>query len=171
MPTISNIPPAMLYEHVHWHMNVHSMEPLPQQAFLVWHNGYIKRFHNWVGSLPSNERPDSGSIEPWLAVPNELKEASLGWNQVREEAEDRLQQAVAEFDSLEALGVHIQQHLHGWMHVAGETLWSEPMLRSYVSPISTYFWQLHGLIDHWLKEWIGSRSDAEMSGVVHSILL
>lgn len=37
---------------------------------------------------------------------------------------------------------------------AAEALWSEPVLLTFESPRSTYFWQLHGLIDHWRQQWV-----------------
>jgi PASTA domain len=40
-------------------------------------------------------------------------------------------------------------NIHGWMHNAAATQFGESVLSTLDSPLSTYFYQLHGLIENW----------------------
>jgi len=144
----------MVQEHLHWHHHVHHTEDKPSEAFLVLHQGFIARFHTWVGTLAESERPDADSISAWHAVPEVLKETALGWSKRRADAEHRLSVDIGSFDSLEELGEFIESSLHGWLHGASAEYWNEPVMATFQSPRSTFFWQLHGLIDHWRQRWV-----------------
>ena len=148
MPRIANIPEAMIQEHIDWHRHVHHRASRPGEEFLVWHHGYLGRFHDWVEKLPENEKPGAAAINPWSAIPGELKEADLGWTPRLGRAEARIE-AMQGFHSLDELGDYIDAAVHPWLHQASAIAWSEPVLATFESPRSTYFWQLHGLIDGW----------------------
>lgn len=162
MPTIANLPAEMVTEHVNWHVNVgnpgaggraiQEMAPGSGEEFLVWHKGFIERFHDWVGTLPSNEKPNANAISPWTEIPQMLKMSMNGWNPSRAAQETQLQDW-SNFSSLDDLGMFLEWGLHGWLHFASSTMFGETVLLSFESPKSTYFWQLHGLIDHWRAEY------------------
>ncbi len=97
MPLIQNIPQAIISEHVAWHSQPgnptaggRGINPWPPtgggpalgsgEEFLVWHEGFVQRFRQWVGGLPENQRPDAAAIESWQAIPLMLKMSMLGWN-------------------------------------------------------------------------------------------
>lgn len=153
MPRIENIPQPMILEHIDWHEHVHHRAARPGEEFLVWHQGYLERFHDWVNSLSAEDQPDSESIKPWEAIPGELKVSDLGWHSFHKAAEKRIE-AMSDFSSLEELGDYIDARVHDWLHGASAIAWSEPVLGTYESPRSTYFWQLHGLIDYWREKWV-----------------
>lgn len=172
MSNIENIPEEMITEHINWHtrpgntaVGGRAINPWPSgstdatagsgEEFLVWHKGYLERFNNWVASLPGGEKPDAGSIEPWTSIPIGLKMGMVGWNSNRAEDETRLQN-MSNFSTLDELGSFLEWGLHGWLHGASAQMWSEPVLTSFSSPRSTYFWQLHGLIDGWRQQWVDS---------------
>ncbi|TDJ00723.1 MAG: hypothetical protein E2O76_04565 [Caldithrix sp.] len=54
---------------------------------------------------------------------------------------------MSNFGSLDELGRFLEWSLHGFLHNAAAGMWNEQILLSFQSPRSTYFWQLHGLID------------------------
>jgi len=169
MSAIQNIDRAMIDEHVAWHSKAGNpaqggrvINPWPPggggpaagsgEEFLVWHQGYLQRFRDWVALAPA-ERPDPDSIRAWTEIPMMLKMGMVGWNQQYAQDEARLQDMTS-FATLDELGRFLEWGLHGWLHRAAASMWNEPVLTTYESPRSTYFWQLHGLIDHWRQQWI-----------------
>lgn len=170
MSRIQNIPENMIEKHVNWHTRPGdsdnggrsidpwlsgSIDPTPGsgEEFLVWHHGYIQRFYEWVETLPVTERPDEAEIAAWKDIPVGLKMGMVGWNQQR--ARDvALLRDMSNFATIDDLGRFLEWGLHGWLHGASASMWNEPVLRSYESPKSTYFWQLHGLIDYWRQQWV-----------------
>lgn len=176
MPNINNIPQPMIDEHVAWHsrpgnssVGGRRINPFPPfgrrpalgsgEEFLVWHSGYIDRFRQWVDGLPANLRPSVNAISPWLAIPQMLKMSMLGWN-VRLADEEQLLSDMSNFVSLDELGRFLEWSLHGFLHNAASGMWNESTLLSFESPRSTYFWQLHGLIDHWRQQWVDNQQPA-----------
>ena len=85
-----------------------------------------------------------------------LKMSMLGWNVRLADEEQRLSN-MSNFDSLDELGRFLEWSLHGFLHNAASRMWNEQILLSFQSPRSTYFWQLHGLIDHWRQQWVGNQ--------------
>ena len=76
----------------------------------------------------------------------------LGWDQRRARDEQRLQD-MANFGSHDELGRFLEWGLHGYLHFAAANMFNEPIIMGWKSPRSTYFWQLHGLIEHWSQAW------------------
>ena len=170
MPDIPNILQSMVTEHENWHMQPgnpslggRTINPWPPSGvgpapgsgaeFLNWHAGYIERFMNWVNSLLADQRPERASIEPWAAIPLGFKMGMVRWNQELANQEQRLQD-MSNFGTLDELGRFLEWGLHGFLHGAAAAMFNEPIIMSYKSPRSTYFWQLHGLIDNWRQQWV-----------------
>ncbi len=170
MSIILNIPQAMITEHENWHMRPGNpagggrrINPWPPtgggpipgsgEEFLNWHGGYLDRFNAWVESLAANERPAEASIRPWTTIPTGFKMGMLGWN-LRLSNEEQRVQDMSNFGTLDELGRFLEWSLHGFLHSAASGMFNEPVLMSFESPRSTYFWQLHGLIEHWRQQWI-----------------
>ena len=114
-----------------------------------WHGGYIERFNKWVTSLPANEQPDQASIQPWTTIPMGFQMGMLGWNQELSNQEQRLRD-MSNFATLDDLGIFLEWGLHG----AAARMFDESVIMTLASPRSTYFWQLHGLIENWRQRWI-----------------
>ena len=113
----------------------------------------MQRFNEWVASLSEAQRPSAATIAPWTTVPTSFKMGMLGWNASRAAEEAQLQD-MSNFGSLDELGRSLEWSLHGFLHQASEQMFGEPVLMTFASPRSTYFWQLHGLIEHWRQEWL-----------------
>ena len=160
MPNIPNIPDEMIQEHVNWHTlsgnpgaGGRAINPWPQfgprpalgsgEEFLVWHDGFLERFHQWVDGLPAGDRPVPQSIEPWTSIPSGLKMGMVGWNAQLAQDEARLNN-MDNFASLDELGRFLEWSLHNFLHVGSRNMWDEPVILTFESPRSTYFWQLHG---------------------------
>lgn len=168
MSNIDNIPRAMIDEHIAWHSRPGNpnaggrrIDPFPPfgrrpalgsgEEFLNWHQGFVQRFHQWVSGLPANQQPPANEITSWRAIPQMLKMSMLGWNVNLANEEQQLSN-MSNFDTLDDLGRFLEWSLHGFLHNAARGMWNEPILLSYESPRSTYFWQLHGLIDIWQQQ-------------------
>lgn len=173
MSTIANIPEEMITEHVNWHTKPgdpggggRAIEPWPAtgprpaagsgEEFLVWHKGFIERFHAWVDQLPDNDKPDANAITPWTEIPAGLKMGMVGWNQSHAD-DEALVADMSNFASLDGLGRMLEWGLHGFFHMASARMWNEPFLLGWESPRSAFFWQLHGLIDHWRQQWVDAQ--------------
>ncbi len=170
MPEIKNIPNKMIDEHENWHtqpgnpsLGGRTINPWPAPGtgplsgsgaeFLNWHHGYIDRFNQWVASLPQEQRPAQADIQPWTEIPMGFKMGMLGWNQELSNQEQRIQD-MTNFATLDDLGIFLEWGLHGFLHNAAARMFNEPVILSFASPRSTYFWQLHGLIENWRQRWI-----------------
>ena len=183
MSIIENIPQNMITEHINWHSRPgnpsgggRAINPWPPtgsgpapgsgEEFLNWHQGYIQRFMQWYEAQPESARPPRAQIQPWQSIPTHLKMGMNGWNAQLASEEARIQ-APSNFGSLDELGRFLEWSLHSFLHSAAAQMHSEPVLLSFESPRSTFFWQLHGLIDQWRAAWVAwdTRDAEEMDPV------
>lgn len=135
---------AMLEDHAQHHH--HGAE------FLTWHSAFIARFERLLDTLPEADRPAEESIEPWTEIRGDLKTAST-WKTEWDALESRLQDDIASFTSLEELANYINP-LHDSLHDAVAEVYDDPHIASVeTAPRSTYFWQLHGLVERWHQAW------------------
>lgn len=177
MSIIETIPQNMITEHVNWHSmpgnpsrGGRRINPWPPtgigpapgsgEEFLVWHRGYVERFRAWYQQQPANARPPAQAVAPWSAIPNHLKMGMNGWNGRLAGEEARVQNP-GNFGSLDELGRFLEWSLHSFLHNAAAQMHNEPVLLSFESPRSTYFWQLHGLIDLWRENWVRSQEQPQ----------
>jgi hypothetical protein len=101
-------------------------------------------------------RPDANPalIEAWTTIPAVLRNPDFGWNNTREAQETRIVNNNPPFASADVLGDYIEGGIHGYLHNAGADAFNEPELATlHSSPRSSYFYQLHGLIDGWWRAW------------------
>ena len=124
--------------------------------FLKWHSKFIAQFASLLESLPKADRPAEASIEPWTEIPGDLKSAS-GWKSEWDALESRLQGKIESFTSLEELADEINP-LHNFLHRAVAEVYGDPnMANTARAPRSTYFWQLHGLVERWYQAWLNAQ--------------
>jgi hypothetical protein len=68
--------------------------------------------------------------------------------------QDQIVNNAPAFASDDELGQYIEGGVHGCMHMAAAEVYGEPDLASpSTAADSTYFYQLHGLIDAWWQQW------------------
>jgi hypothetical protein len=162
--TSTVFPTEMEMEHHAWH-GAHS----PAQNsdvdrgvdFLAFHNAYIKMGRAWFATQPGVTPEMTAS---WTSVPPELKTTALGWNSSLAETEQRIATNNPPFAGEDDLGNYINSGIHGWLHFASSTAYSEPVLANFSSPQSTYFYKIHGLIDHWWDGWRAQAYDPTSGG-------
>lgn len=147
MPMVS-IPQSMLREHVNWHTRVGNPaqggRAIPQgqpgsgKEFLNWHHGFISRYKLW---RKQNGEP---TINVWSKIPSKLNPIPPNLNPPN----------VMAFNTLDKFGIFLEDGVHVLLHNRAAIVYNEPVLTTFESPRSSYFWKLHGLIDKWRKEWL-----------------
>lgn len=179
MALIPNFPQNLLDIHHHWHdPSVHMGSPGRMHPFgttgaglefLQFHRDYMAQFHAWYDNqpfgtapfdtAPFNTAPSAiSAVAGWTAVPAVLKNAAItNWGGVQMGQEARLTSLTPPFNSDDDLGTYIEGGIHGWIHGATAAAFGEPIVGSFHSPQSTYFYGIHGLVDYWWRQWQKSR--------------
>lgn len=147
MPPV-NIPQSMITEHVSWHTKpgkpnqggraIPVGQPGSGEEFLNWHKGFISRYKKW---RKQNGEP---AIKAWSKIPSELNPIPPNLSTID----------VTTFNTLDSFGMFLEGGVHAVLHNRAASVYHEPVLASYESPRSSYFWKLHGLIDKWRKDWV-----------------
>ena len=119
--------------------------------FLQFHRDFVAAFHSWYDTQPF---ADQAAVAPWHAVPAELKVSAAGWTQGWANAEIRLQTNNPLFNNADEVGTFIELGIHNqFLHGAAAIVYNEPVVGTFHSPLSTYFYQVHGLVDWWRQHW------------------
>jgi hypothetical protein len=176
MAQIPNFPQNLLDMHHHWHdPSMHSGSPGGRVhpfgtaggglEFLQFHRDFVASFHAWYdtqafGTAPFNVAPfqnaaaAAAAVVPWTSVPAALKNPAVtGWGSVQATQESRLATLSPPFASADDLGNYIEGGIHGWIHGATAAAYNEPVVGTFHSPLSTYFYGIHGLVDYWWRQW------------------
>ncbi|MDE0245838.1 MAG: hypothetical protein OXM59_10915 [Gammaproteobacteria bacterium] len=137
----------------------HSNAPHLGARFLTWHSEFILRFHELLKTVTDDQQPDRAAITAWTAVPDELKRdieflsQTVKWDADWEQLEMKLQTDIGSFQSLDDLAREVNG-LHGFLHLAVAHVHQEPHITDINNaPRSTYFWQIHGLVELWHLNW------------------
>ena len=163
MPIIPSFPRSLTDEHHAWHApedhpGLPTRVHVPPSAgsgleFLTFHRNFVAEFHAWYDGQPF---ADPAAVAPWTAIPQELKNNVL-WDSQSADEEDRIVNNPSSFASADELGTFIEQGIHGFLHNASRAVYNEPVLATFHSPLSTYFYRIHGLVDYWWRRWEQSR--------------
>lgn len=93
-------------------------------------------------------------VAPWTSVPSALKTAALGWSDMFFGMEEtRIETNTPPFATADDPGTFIELGIHGWIHGPTATHFNEPVVGTFHSPQSTYFYKIHGLVDYWWTQW------------------
>lgn len=155
--TISWFPDDLLGRHHGWHhgghggwpgRNIPAGNPGSGDEFLTFHRDFVRDFRSWYANRPGTD------IAPWTQLPAALQDDALGWNSWAP-AYQRLMSNDPPFSSSDALGRFIEGGIHNnFLHGASATYYGEPQLNDpATSPLSAFFYKLHGLVDHWWQLW------------------
>jgi hypothetical protein len=176
MAVIPNFPQNLLDMHHHWHdPTAHPGSPGGRVhpfgttggglEFLQFHHDYMAQFHAWYdtqpfGTAPFNTPPfqtgasAQAAVVGWTSVPAALKNGAVtGWGGVQIAQEARLTTLTPGFSSDDDIGNYIEGGIHGWIHGAAAAAFNEPVVGTFHSPQSTYFYGIHGLVDYWWQQW------------------
>jgi hypothetical protein len=104
---------------------------------------------NWYRQQPS---ADLNAVAPWTAIPNVLKQTSF-WNAQEAADEQHIITLNPSFPSHDAFGIFVETGIHDrFLHSATAAAFNEPIIGTFHSPQSTFFYQIHGLVDHWWRQ-------------------
>jgi len=118
----------------------------------------ITQFHVW-NNMNSNVIPPA-QVAGWNAIPAALKVPATGWpvsNGVDlAAAETRITTNNPLFANDDELGIFVESTIHNWIHGAVSVALdpSDPFIAGFHSPQSTYFYQIHGLVDMWWNRFL-----------------
>ena len=147
---IPTFPADLLEEHRVWHHTHHVFNndnpPIGWgERFLSFHRQYIRKVLAWYRS----QGYDMSLVAPWSEVPPGIRASSC----YDAAAEMRIRYQPQSFATADELGRYMG-HLHDCIHDAGSVVLNEPTLKDLdIAPRSTYFYQLHGMIDNWYANW------------------
>jgi hypothetical protein len=161
MPTIANFPTAFHDEHHAWHTGAHAGFPVRKfqrgspgsgSEFLAFHGNYMSKVLAWYLDQPGADR---NAVSAWTGVPSVLKTSALGWTSQWANDEAKLAAPAGQFASRDALGIFIEAGIHNqFLHDATAKHFNEPDVADIMkSPSSTYFYKIHGLVQHWWLLW------------------
>ena len=104
----------------------------------------------WYFQQPS---ADANAVAPWTDVPQQLRQSNFGWNTQWENDALRLHTVSPPFPNEDALGIFIETGIHNnFLHSATAAWSGEAIIGNLHSPQSTYFYQIHGLVDLWWSQ-------------------
>ncbi|PGY06412.1 hypothetical protein [Bacillus sp. AFS031507] len=142
--------------------------------FLVFHRNFTALVHQWYDKQPN---ADPNLLAPsWTAIPTELKVQGLfmrddkgnlvdvSWNDQHASDAERLihgkpDMVLGKGDlrtslvNAGRLGTFIELGLHPFLHNASSVVYNEPIIASFHSPQSTWFYKIHGLVQFWWDLW------------------
>jgi len=169
---------ALAHLHHHWHdaasrrgdRVLRPGQPGAGTEFITFHRSMVDQFFAWNNA---NGQPISTALlAAFTGVPFFLKTNGFGWNSAVglpasfgfgnptiAEAENRILNDKGSFASLDMYAQYIEVTIHNWIHGAiaswlntdGDPGNNDPWIGSLHSPQSTYFYQIHGLIDLWAR--------------------
>lgn len=188
MPSIS-LPDNLMNEHMNWHRypgrpdlggrsidpwgpgsNPPTPAPGSGREFLTFHQNFLAQFHAWYDS---QSFADPSAVAPWPDIPDALKQVTsppldpgLVWSQDWANQEDQIVNNPLSFPSDDVLGMTIEWGLHAFLHNASGYAFNEQILLDpTTAPGSTYFYQLHGLIESWWVNWQHANAAAQPPAV------
>lgn len=164
MSVIPNFPQNLLDIHHAWHSpaghpglstRASQFGPGSGIEFLQFHRSYAAQFHAWYDGQPG---ADQTAVAPWTTVPSQVKVPARGWNANLAAQEQRITTNTPPFATADDLGQFVENGIHNWIHGAVAVAFNDPSVGDFHSPRSTYFWQIHGLVDFWWQQWRAPKS-------------
>jgi hypothetical protein len=166
MSIIPNFPQSLLDMHHNWHQAgahpgggpgraIPAGQPGSGLEFLTFHRNFVAQFHAWYDGQPF---ANPAAVAEWTAIPAALKNPALTfWNSSLAGQEARIAANSPPFATADELGIFIEAGIHNWIHGATATVYNEPEVGTFHSPRSTYFYNIHGLVDFWWRQWVLSQ--------------
>jgi hypothetical protein len=169
MAIIPNFPDALIDQHHHWHDPSAHPGAGPGRThpagtagggleFLTFHRNFVAQALAWYNTTNFSQAPFNDAtqkaqlVAPWMTVPAELQGDS-DWPTWAADAA-RLDSDNPDFPSADELGTFIEVGIHNqFLHGATAAAFNEPVVGSLHSPQSTFFYKIHGLVDHWWSLW------------------
>jgi len=161
MSLIPDFPQILLDFHHQWHMPGAHPEAGPGRLipaglpgsgleFLTFHRNYVSQFHAWYDIQPF---ANPAAVAGWSSIPGEVRTPVVGWNMNLANQEIRITTNDPPLRTADELGTFIENGIHNWIHGATALAFSEPIVAGFQSPQSTFFYNIHGLVENWWQSW------------------
>ncbi|QMV42977.1 tyrosinase family protein [Cohnella cholangitidis] len=154
MPRIPNFPQDLLVEHRNWHnarhkVNTNNPPPGYGLEFLRFHRDFVGRALAWY----RQNGLDPSLVEPWVSVPEEIRNAPC-YDQA---AEARILFQPESFATADELGRFIESsNMHACIHQQSAQLYGDGGINDFdMAPSNTVFYNIHGMVDRWWRNWEG----------------
>lgn len=154
MPRIPNFPEYLVEEHKNWHHARHNIDKANAPVgygleFLQYHRNFIAQALAWYKESGLDPR----LVEAWVTVPEPIRQSPC-YNQA---AEARITLQPESFASADELGRFIESSgIHGCIHREAAKLFREPDINDFdTAPHNTVFYNIHGMVDRWWRNWEG----------------
>lgn len=135
----------------------------PGEDFLIWHRSYIERLRDAYEAQGLTH-----NIDPWLAPPSEIT-SHPNWTASHQAAVAAMSTLInprtgLRFASLDEFGSFVEGAFHGTLHTISAQIWggTDPNVGNFMSPDSTLFFKIHGLIDLYMERFL--KGDANWDG-------
>jgi hypothetical protein len=125
--------------------------------FLHFHRHFITEVLGWA----SGQGMDLTPFTPWDALPNSFKTDTSNppWNPSNSAMYQSLTVLVQPFNTEDQFGAALSGGFHSFLHNKG--VFGEPALGDFnTSPTSTYFYQIHGLVERMHQHWLNWKRSA-----------
>jgi hypothetical protein len=174
---IPNFPSDLEHLHHAWHQpQAHPLLPTRVHAmgsqgggaeFLTFHRDFMWVVLDWYNNHAFKEdhfnvpAEKASLVAPWAVIPPEMRtlspsEWSLWEPEVaRLDPDPKNPPALPDFADNDAIGFFIESGIHNqFLHNAAADVFHDETVRGLVaSPVSTLFYKIHGLVQHWWSLW------------------
>ncbi|WP_372662664.1 tyrosinase family protein [Cohnella sp.] len=154
MPRIPNFPQYLVEEHKNWHHARHYVDKANPPVgygleFLQYHRNFITRALTWY----HRNSLDPSLVEAWTSVPEPIRQSPC-YNQA---AEARILLQPESFATADELGRFVESSdIHACIHQEAAKLFGESDINDFdTAPHNTVFYNIHGMIDRWWRNWEG----------------
>ena len=164
MATLQDFPPALIDEHMAWHMNTPGTpggRSLTNRGldFLNFHHAFMQKVFAWFNAKPEEYRSQYDLSPSWFSIPTELKtDPATGWNNIYAGYEQRIVTFSPPFLGEDDFGMFVENGIHNnYLHGACAVHYNDPNIGSPMTApvISTWFYKIHGLVDNWRAAYKG----------------
>jgi hypothetical protein len=176
MPAIPQFPSDLADLHHAWHQPAAHpdlptrLHPMGSQGggneFLTFHRDFMVMALDWYNHHVFTEDifDDPGHkaslVAPWGAVPVEMRNHDLAewahWedDDARLDHDPKNPPVAPDFVDNDDIGFFIESGIHNnFLHPMAALVYNEPIVDTFHSVESTYFYKIHGLVQHWWSLW------------------
>jgi hypothetical protein len=134
--------------------------------FLTFHRDFMVLAFDWYHHHVFSEDPfndparKASLVAPWSVVPAEMKNQDLAewahWegDVARLDPNPKNPPGAPDFIDNDDIGFFIESGIHNnFLHGTAAIVYNEPVVGTFHSVESTYFYKIHGLVQHWWSLW------------------
>jgi len=178
------IPSDLMQKHMMWHVNPPDMggrqfqpagSPGSGLEFLTFHRDFLAQVFNWYFAQPF---ADADLVAAWNALPEPLQQYQLSagpFNDIQAFMANPFSQGTGtstQNKTEDDLGIWLEAGIHNtFLHPGLASVFNNASVTNLrdpsipMSPSTTYFYQLHGLISYWWNYWRSFKASKDAKDV------